>query len=262
MDFHSQKTIEMIARILRDCRSILFITGAGISVGSGMPTYRGLGGLYDIDVTADGLPIEEILSGAMLRKHPELTWKYLGQIADAANGASFNRAHQVIAEMEQHFPRVWTLTQNVDGFHRMAGSQNVIEIHGDMSILSCLSCTTTERVEDRDDVSMPPRCSLCNALMRPNVVLFGEMLPEEALSRLCREQETGFDAVFSIGTSGGFPYIQEPFVAAHRMGIPTIEINPRETVLSSCADYRVALDAVEAMDEIWARFQGAAQNGG
>lgn len=254
MDRQQQDTVETIVRILGKCKSILFITGAGISADSGMPTYRGIGGLYEIEATEEGLPIEEILSGRMLRSNPELTWKYLGQIAETARRANFNRAHEVISEMERKFPRVWTLTQNVDGFHRLAGSQNVIELHGNMRSLSCTKCGHHLAIDDEANVSLPPRCPDCDAIMRPDVVLFGEMLPDEALNRLRRELEIGFETVFSIGTSSVFPYIQEPVVQAHRMGVPTVEINPTETVVSDWADYRLAMGAAVAMDEIWKRL--------
>ena len=246
--------MDAVVRVLRKSQSILFITGAGISADSGVPTYRGIGGLYEIEVTEEGLPIEEILSGPMLRSNPDLTWKYLGQIANAACGASCNRAYEGIAEMERHFPRVWTLTQNVDGFHRLAGSRNVIEIHGNMRSLSCTQCAVRRIIDDNESVDIPPHCPDCRAIMRPDVVLFGELLPEEALSQLRRELEIGFEAVVSIGTSAVFPYISEPVVASRRMGVPTIEINPSETLLSHHADYRLAIGAATAMDEIWTRF--------
>ena len=255
MDQQQQKTMDCVVRVLRECQSILFVTGAGISADSGVPTYRGIGGLYEIDVTDEGLPIEEILSGSMLQSNPELTWKYLAQIADAARGASYNRAHEVIAEMERHFPRVWTLTQNVDGFHRLAGSRNVIEIHGNMRSLYCMTCGFRETVDENTKGEVPPHCPNCHAIMRPDVVLFGELLPEEELSRMRRELATGFSAVFSIGTSAVFPYIQEPFIAARRMGVPTIEINPSETQLSHHADYRLVSGAATALNEIWSRVQ-------
>ena len=120
-----------------------------------------------------------------------MTWKYLAQIADAASHATYNRAHEVIAEMERHFPRVWTLTQNVDGFHRLAGSQNVIEIHGNMRSLSCTNCTFHTNLDQDSRLEIPPRCPGCGAMMRPDVVLFEELLPEEALSRLRRELDSG-----------------------------------------------------------------------
>jgi NAD-dependent deacetylase len=254
MDQQQEDVIDTAVRVLRKSNSVLFITGAGISADSGVPTYRGIGGLYDIELTEEGLPIEEILSGVMFRANPELTWKYLGQIADSARGATYNRAHAVIAQMEQRFGRVWTLTQNVDGFHRAAGSQNVIEIHGNMRSLSCTGCSYRTLVEDAADLEIPPRCPNCSDILRPDVVLFGEALPEEALSRLYREAETGFGAVFSIGTSSVFPYIQEPVLQARRMGVPTFEINPGETILSDEVDYHLSMNAADAMDEIWERF--------
>ena len=116
--------IERVASFLRSASSVLFVTGAGISADSGLPTYRGIGGLYEGAETPEGIPIEEALSGYMMRKNPALTWKYIQQIEAASRGASFNRAHSVLAEAERRFERVWVLTQNVDGLHRMAGSKN------------------------------------------------------------------------------------------------------------------------------------------
>jgi NAD-dependent deacetylase len=210
MDQLQQETLNAVVRVLCNCRSILFITGAGISADSGMPTYRGIGGLYEIDAPEEGVQIEEILSGPMLKSNPELTWKYLAQIAEAARGARHNRAHEVISEMEQHYPRVWTLTQNVDGLHRLAGAQNVIEIHGNMRSLSCTACVFRRVIDDIESERIPPQCPHCNAVMRPEDGLFEEMLPDEAVKRLRRELEIGFGAIVSIGTSAVFPYIQSP----------------------------------------------------
>lgn len=258
IDQQQDEMLDTVVRILRKSRSLLFVTGAGISADSGIPTYRGIGGLYEVDVTEEGLPIEEILSGPTLRSNPELAWKYLRQIAEAARGATYNRAHEVIAEMECRFPRVWTLTQNVDGFHRLAGSRNVIEIHGNMRSLSCKRCGSNSVIDEDAHIEFPPRCPKCRDIMRPDVVLFDELLPAESLSRLRRELDTGFSAIFSVGTSAVFPYIQEPVVAARRRGIPTIEINPGETMLTHHVDYHLAMGAAAALDEIWNRFQSDA----
>ena len=92
------------------------------------------------------------------------------------------------------------------------------------------------------------------AAMRPDVVLFEEQLPQEALSELRRQMQAGFSVVFSIGTSSRFPYIQEPLVVAGRWGAPTIEINPDKTVISYEIDYRLPLGAATALDEIWRQF--------
>jgi NAD-dependent deacetylase len=246
--------------LLGDAGSLLFITGAGVSAESGLPTYRGIGGLYEREVTDEGLPIEEILSGAMMRRRPELTWKYLAQVAEASRGAKYNRAHKVIAEMEAHFDRVWTLTQNVDGFHREAGSQNVIDIHGDMHELLCPRCGFRMRIEKPEDVEplgVPPQCPECEFVLRPDVILFGELLPMDKLGQLYQELEAGFDVVFTIGTTSVFPYIAEPVATARRAGKPTVEINPGESEVSYLVDVKISLGAAVTLDAIWTEFQAA-----
>lgn len=247
--------IDRVVDILMQSRSLLLITGAGISADSGLPTYRGIGGLYNVNQTDEGLPIEELLSGEMMAARPELTWKYLGQIEAAARGARPNRGHQVIAAMEAHFPRVWTLTQNVDGFHRQAGSRNLLEIHGDLHDLYCLNCDYRQTVEDYSGLSIPPHCPQCQGMLRPDVVLFGEFLDEDRLAKLQEECAIGFDAVFTIGTTSVFPYISEPVRWARQSGSPTIEINPGVSHVSHLVDVRLEMRAAEALDEIWRRYQ-------
>ena len=124
---NTSEKIKKVSELLKDAKSILFITGAGISADSGLPTYRGMGGLYENDATEDGIPIEMALAGETLRKKPEITWKYLSQIEKRCRAAKHNRAHEILAEMEERFDRVWILTQNIDGFHHAAGSKNVLD---------------------------------------------------------------------------------------------------------------------------------------
>jgi NAD-dependent deacetylase len=249
------RPIDQIVDLLREARSLLFITGAGISADSGLPTYRGVGGLYNATSTEEGLPIEELLSGRTMRQRPALTWKYLGQVEQACRGARFNRGHEVIAAMESHFDRVWTLTQNVDGFHRQAGSRNVVDIHGDLHHLFCPSCGFARTVTDYSTIAIPPQCPNCPALLRPDVVLFGEALASDKLSRLYTELERGFDLVFSVGTTSVFPYISEPVERAHQLGKPTVEINPGLTEVSHLVTIRLSLGAAAALDAIWKRYQ-------
>lgn len=250
-----KSTIDALVRILRKSRSVLFITGAGVSAESGIPTYRGIGGLYNVDTTEDGVAIEEALSASMLAENPALTWKYLAQIGLAVQGARHNRAHEVIAEMEKCFHRVWTLTQNVDGFHRAAGSTNLIEAHGNMHSLSCTKCKYNVSIDEFGGIDIPPKCPRCGALVRPNVVLFGELIDGPGVEHLQSELEKGFDIVFSIGTTSVFPYIQAPIYMAKSAGNVTVEINPSETTVSHVVDYRLALPAGEALDAIWKRMQ-------
>ncbi len=250
------KAISEAAKVLAKSERILFITGAGLSADSGLPTYRGIGGLYDDKHTDEGIPIEEALSGDMLKKRPEITWKYLWEIGKACRGRTFNRGHKVIALIEREKPGIWVMTQNIDGFHRAAGSKNLIEVHGNSSELYCMKCSFKASSEDflsgfDKDIPLPPKCPECKGVIRPNVVLFGEYLPETALKKIYALESMKMDAVVSVGTSGVFPYISGPIMMAKHAGIPTIEINPGETGLSDIVDIKITMGAAKALDEIW-----------
>ena len=242
--------VERAAACLRRASSVLFITGAGLSADSGLPTYRGVGGLYDRGTTDEGYPIEVALSGQMLCREPAICWKYMAEIEAACRGAAPNRAHAVIAALERRVRRVWVLTQNVDGLHRRAGSSNVIEIHGNLSRLDCLACGYSEPREDLEGVSIPPLCPTCGGVLRPPVVLFGEALPGRALAALERELSVGFDAVFSVGTTSVFPYIAAPVHLARRQGAATIEINPGESEVSNVVELRMRCGAAAGLGAI------------
>lgn len=249
-----EETLEAVARHLARARRALFITGAGISADSGLPTYRGVGGLYNGEHTDDGIPIETALSGDMFAHHPEITWKYLAQIERTCRGAQPNAAHRAIATLEQVLPGVLVFTQNVDGLHAKAGSRNLIEIHGNLHELCCTVCDYSEYIEDLAGRELPPTCPACGAVLRPNVVLFGEALPEAAMDRFLDELDQGMDIVFTIGTSGVFPYIAEPVVWAAQAGIPTVEINPEPTRLTPYVRYYLPLGAAAAMQGILDRL--------
>ena len=249
-----EAALDAVAEHLRDARTALFITGAGISADSGLPTYRGVGGLYDSEETDEGLSIEEALSGDVFATRPDITWKYLIQIEENCRGAMPNAAHRAIACLDAHLDRVMVFTQNVDGLHRAAGSCEIIEIHGNLQELVCTACPHEEEATDFAGREIPPRCPVCGGVLRPKVVLFGEALPEEPLDRFIDALQKGFDIVFSIGTSSIFPYITQPVVFAAASGIPTVEINPSQTQLSDIVDYYLPLGAAEAMTAILDRI--------
>ncbi|MEI8348675.1 MAG: NAD-dependent protein deacylase [Candidatus Omnitrophota bacterium] len=247
---HAQK-IKQIVQLLKKSTSILFITGAGISADSGLPTYRGVGGLYNDAITDEGIPIETVLAGETLKEKPALTWKYLSQIEKNCRKSSFNRGHKVIAMLEKYFQRVWVLTQNIDGFHHAAGSHNIIDIHGDMHKLLCTNCRWRSTIKDYAKIEIPPRCPCCGGIVRPEVVFFGEMLPHDKVQILLYEIRKGFDIYFSIGTTSVFPYIQEPILDAKARGCPTVEINPTDTAISDVVDIKLSLPAAKALDAIF-----------
>jgi len=241
---------EDITRIFESASRVLFITGAGLSADSGLPTYRGIGGLYEGIQTNDGMSIEEALSGSMFRNQPSLTWKYIAQLEAAHRGAEPNTGHHCIARLESKLDEVWVLTQNVDGLHHRAGSRRIIDIHGDIHQLSCTVCDYQYRVESYASLTIPPACPTCQGLVRPEVVLFGELLPESKLDLLARATARPVDLVLSVGTTSLFPYIAAPILQAQERGIPTVEINPGQTHLSSVVDYKVSMGAAKALEVI------------
>lgn len=233
-------------------KRLLFITGAGLSAESGLPTYRGIGGLYDAEHTEHGVPIEEALSGPMFRTNPAITWHHIARIEASVRGAQPSAAHALIAQLEQQH-EVVVLTQNVDGFHRAAGSSRVIDIHGDCHDLLCTRCDYRRTVRDYADLTLPPQCPDCGASVRPDVVLFEEALPEAKLDQLTLELRRGFDAEFSIGTSSLFAYIAGPIIQAARAGVLTVEINPEHTPISDVVDVKFACGAARGLAAIFDR---------
>lgn len=253
----TSRDIERAVQFLYEAKRCLFITGAGISADSGMPTYRGVAGLYNSGDTPDGRPIEEILTTHTLETEPELCWKYLAEIAHAAFGAKPNRGHEVIALLESRMDRVCVLTQNVDDLHRQAGSTNVLEIHGNMRRIDCEACDVELFIDPSQDETfeLPPKCPKCGELMRPRVVLFGDLLPQEVLQSFYTQWEEGFDVVFSVGTSSLFPYIAAPVQWAVERRIPTVEINPGRSSISRLVAVQLPLGAAEALGEIYDRLE-------
>ena len=251
------KDVDLIVERLNPDLRVFVVTGAGMSAESGLPTYRGVGGLYNSGEAEQGMTIEELLSGRTYRSQPELTWKYLAEIGRACSDASFNRGHELLAEMESHFADFCILTQNIDGFHLSAGSKNVIEIHGNLHHLRCEHCGHHKQVDHFNDIPIPPYCDMgdCGEMMRPNVVLFDEMLLADACDHMARQWDQGFDIVLSIGTTSVFPYIRQPVEHCARNGKMAVEINPTESKVSRYCEFRLPVSATLALEEIWTRYQ-------
>lgn len=245
------QNIQRVAQALAKAERILFITGAGLSADSGLPTYRGLGGLYN-QATDDGVPIEVALSGPMLQRDPALCWKYLAQIGRACIGAKPNAGHVAIADLQRCKPGCWVVTQNVDGFHMAAGSppQRLIEIHGTLAPLACMRCGEPGgELADHLARPLPPRCG-CGGVLRPPVVLFDELLPQAALERLRSELAIGFDAVVAVGTSASFAYIVEPLLQVRNSGGFTAQIDPVASELSLLVDIHIDKAASDVLPQL------------
>jgi len=237
-----------LLRALKDAEKIAALTGAGISKESGIPTFReaqtGLWAQYD--------PQELATPGAFARD-PKLVWEWYTWRRGLVAGGEPNAGHAALAELESMVPQFTLITQNVDGFHRQAGSRNVLELHGDITRTICSrERTPVEAWEDEEEI--PPRCPDCGSYLRPNVVWFGEGLPQgalEASSRAAREA----DVFFSIGTSAlVYPAAALP-MEARRNGALIVEVNPDETPLTHDARFVLRGAAGEVLPELVAKFK-------
>lgn len=216
-------------------RRVVVFTGAGVSAESGIPTFRGAGGLWR------NFRAEDLATPEAFRRDPKLVWEWYEWRRGLIRDAQPNAAHRAIARLEAAV----VVTQNVDALHARAGSRDVIELHGN---IFRLRCTREGRVETREGPlpSIPPYCASCGALMRPDVVWFGEMLPEEALSTAAAAIRRA-DLLLVIGTSG--VVYPAAGLVSHCTGL-SIEINPQSSGVSSSCSLAIAETAATATPPI------------
>lgn len=217
--------IEKAANILIKARSVVALTGAGISVESGIPPFRGKGGLWEkID------PIKYAHIDAY-DKNPAQVWEVLfAGLKKVLDKAKPNAGHLGLARLEEMEILNTVVTQNIDGLHQDAGSKDVIEFHGTFATLSCLDCGQGERTNNVDLANLPPRCS-CGGILRPDVVMFGEMIPMDHLQR-SQMLASSCDVMMVVGTSATVEPAAYLPVIAKRAGAVIIEINPDPTPLT------------------------------
>ena len=185
-----------LAETLRRARHVAALTGAGVSAESGLPTFRdALTGLW-----ARHRP-EDLATPEAFERNPALVWGWYRMRREAALRAEPNPGHLALARLESLVPRFTLITQNVDGLHRRAGSRNVVELHGDITRVRCSrDGSVVERWEEPAEGGEPPGCDRCGALLRPDVVWFGEQLPEGTLRRAWAAVYE-CDVFLSVGTS-------------------------------------------------------------
>ncbi len=213
--------------LLSRSERLLVFTGAGMSSDSGMTTFRGKDGLWR-NRTA-----EELSSLAGLRSHPELVWEWYGKRFVAQEGVKPHQGYTALADMQRRKGRMPVVTQNVDGLHQAAGLTEVYELHGSMATVSCLDgCGFRGPFRRGMLETLPPTCPECGGLLRPDVVLFGEPLPEGVIQEAFRLAGQWADLLLVVGTSmlvwpaAGIPW------EALRAGVEVIEVNPEPTALS------------------------------
>lgn len=221
-----QDTRLLAAEAIKKTKNMISLTGAGISVESGIPDFRSAGGLwekYDPSIYA---------SIETFNNHPEKAWDMIFEMVEVTAGAVPNPGHTALAELEAMGYLKAIITQNIDNLHQEGGSKEVIEYHGNASRLECQKCKSSYGAEDFDISTREiPRCRKCSRILKPDVVFFGETIPSEAL--LQSENLARFaDAVIVVGTSAlVYPAASIPYEAKER-GATIIEFNIEKTGLT------------------------------
>ncbi len=214
---------------LASSRNVTILTGAGISADSGVPTFRGTEGLWRT------YRAEDLATPEAFARDPRLVWEWYNWRRELIATKRPNPAHNTLAEIERRWTdRMWLITQNVDGLHRVAGSQRLSEIHGNIWKVRCTGCGV---ISENREIPLPilPTCQRCHALLRPHIVWFGESLREEDVRR-CDEALRACDLLLVIGTSG-VVYPAAGFASvAKDVGALVIEINLESTQQSEFVD--------------------------
>ena len=230
---------------------VLVLTGAGVSAESGIPTFRGRDGYWrNLDPTKLATP-------EAFARDPQLIWEWYRERRHRIRNAQPNAAHEAVARLARHTDDFLLVTQNVDDLHTRAGmsANNMVQIHGDIFITRCSRCESRrfeyEHEHEYEQEGEIPRCSECNALMRPGVVWFGEQLPWGELQRVEDFLDGGAcGVVIVVGTTATFGYVIDWALRASRDGANLIEVNPEETPLSRFTTRQVREPAAIALPRI------------
>jgi NAD-dependent deacetylase len=220
--------VEHVREWLKQARSIAVLTGAGVSAESGVPTFRGPQGLWK-----ERRP-EDLATLAAFARDPKLVWEWYDWRRSVLAKVKPNAGHAALAELEKRVANFTLITQNVDGLHELAGSRNVLRLHGSMWTLRCMDCER-ERIDRRVPMpEIPPRCE-CGGMLRPGVVWFGEALPQ-AVWRDAEAAARASELFLVIGTSAVVYPAAGLAQIAKSSGARVVEINIAETALSDGID--------------------------
>ena len=230
-------SLRAVRLLLAEASRIGALTGAGVSAESGIPTFRGAGGLWR------QRKAEELATPGGFARDPKLVWEWYdwrrGLIADAEP----NAGHRALVELEARKIQFTLITQNVDGLHDRAGSRNILKLHGDIWTVRCTACGA-ERLERRAPLpNIPPRCS-CGAMERPGVVWFGEGLPDKVWTAAQRAAAAA-EVFLVVGTSAVVYPAAGLAHLAKSAGAAVVEINVAETPITGWVDYSLRGPAAE-----------------
>ena len=229
-----------LQRRFADAKRVLVLTGAGVSAESGVATFRG-GGQTAV---WKGMPFDVISSAEMLERNLPAVWEWFDYRRHLMAAIKPNAAHDEIARWQDRFAEFTLVTQNIDGLHQKAGSREVIELHGNIWRARCTVCRFSH--DNSGQAKRPEACLECGNFLRPDVVLFGELLPRGAFE-LAAERASECELCFVIGTSGlVYPAAGIPEIAK-AAGAYVCEVNPERTPLSDLCDEVITGKAGEVM---------------
>ncbi len=246
---------QTVIDLLQACVPTAVITGAGVSSESGVPTFRGAGGLWR------SYRAEDLATPAAFARDPRLVWEWYDMRRKICAEAAPNPAHLTIADMERRLPQFLLITQNVDGLHGRAGNRGHVEIHGNIFRARCTRACSSPRARDLPYVpsmQLPPTCPDCGAMLRPDIVWFGESYDPALLDR-CTAFLENARLVIVAGTSGVVPIpIHLASLAAAR-GALVVDVNPEYSGVRDIADAVIQGKAGEALPELWGAAFGGDQ---
>ena len=237
-------SIKKAANLIRGSDYIVAFTGAGISVESGIPPFRGEGGLWE--KYDPGL-----FDISYFMQNPKKSWKLLKQIfLDLFGKVEPHKAHTVIAQLQKAGKIKAVITQNIDNLHQEAGSDYVLEFHGNSQYLVCMGCGAKSKIDEIDIDELPPRCESCTGILKPDFIFFGEGIPQDAHQASIKEAQKA-DLFIIVGSTGiVMPAALIPFLAAEN-GAAIIEINPnRSAYTDQIVDVFIEMKAGEAFDKL------------
>lgn len=226
-------------------KNVCVLTGAGISAESGIPTFRGGGE----SAVWKGMPFEQISSARMVREDLDAVWEWFDYRRGIYGKCQPNPAHNTLAEWQKRFEDFTLVTQNVDGLHERAGSENVIELHGNINHAKCVNCEMIYKMNVEDVPHKPNHCDNCGTKLRPDVVLFGEMLPVGAFEKAA-SKAAECDLFLIVGTSALVYPAAGLAEIAKSNGAYLIEVNPEETPMSDYCEESLRGKAGEILPQL------------
>jgi len=232
---------KLISR-LKQASNVAVLTGAGISAESGVPTFRGEEGLWK------KFRPEELANFDAFVRNPKLVWEWYNYRKKIISEVKPNPAHYALVKLEEYFQQFHLITQNIDNLHRRAGSRRIYELHGNIMRNRCVDCNKHEDEISYHDPENLPRCE-CGGLMRPDVVWFGETLPQQVLMNSFTAANNS-DVFFSIGTSAVVQPAASLPLEAKNAGAFVVEINAEPTVISNLVDESIIGKAGEILPQL------------